>query len=117
MMRAVVFLMLLSASTSVLAHAYLVKSAPVKRAVLHNPPAKIQLWFNERLEQRFSTVALYDSAGKAVAIGPAALDASDPKQLTATVGPLVPGRYLIKYRVLSTDGHIVQDQIPFTVGQ
>ena len=27
------------------------------------------------------------------------------------------GRYVIKYRVLSVDGHIVQDQFPFTIKQ
>lgn len=30
-------------------HAYLVKSAPARRAVLLTAPAQVQLWFNERL--------------------------------------------------------------------
>ena len=31
--------------------------------------------------------------------------------------PLPPGRYLVKFRVLSVDGHIVEDQFPFTIKQ
>jgi len=38
----------------VLAHASLVKSAPARRAVLFKAPPKIQLWFSEKLEARFS---------------------------------------------------------------
>ena len=41
----------------------------------------------------------------------------DPKQLTATLKVLSAGRYVVKYRVLSVDGHVVQDQFPFTVKQ
>jgi len=97
------------------AHAYLVKSSPAQRAVLFHAPAKIQLWFNERLEPRYSSLTLSDSDGKAIDIGKAEVSADDAKQITAVIKPLAAGRYVIKYRVLSVDGHVVQDQFPFTV--
>ena len=97
------------------AHAYLVKSAPAQRAVLFHAPAKIQLWFNERLEPRYSSLTLSNAEGKAIDIGKVEVSADDPKQLTATIKPLAAGRYVVKYRVLSVDGHVVQDQFPFTV--
>ena len=47
---AALLIILLLAPSTVSAHAYLVKSVPAQRAVLFRAPAKIQLWFNERLE-------------------------------------------------------------------
>jgi methionine-rich copper-binding protein CopC len=95
----------------------LVKSVPAQRAVLFRAPAKIQLWFNERLEPRYSTLVVSDSQGNPVDSGTAEVGDDDPKRLSVTVKPLPPGRYMIRYRVLSVDGHIVQDQFPFTVKQ
>lgn len=108
-------IVLLLMPTTVGAHAYLVKSSPAQRAVLFHAPAKIQLWFNERLEPRYSSLTLSDANGNPVEIGKAEVSADDPKQLTAVLKPLAAGRYVIKYRVLSVDGHVVKDQFPFTV--
>ena len=99
------------------AHAYLVKSVPAQRAVLFRAPAKIQLWFNERLEPRYSSFTLSDAAGNPVEIGNSEVPSDDPKQISASIKSLPAGRYLIKYRVLSVDGHVVQDKFPFTIRQ
>jgi len=99
------------------AHAYLIKSVPAQRAVLFRAPVKIQLWFNERLEPRYSSLTLNTADDKPVDIGKAEVSAEDPKQLSVSISPLPAGRYVIKYRVLSVDGHIVKDQFPFTVRQ
>ena len=117
MLRAklVIALALLLMPATADAHAYLVKSSPAQRAVLFHAPAKIQLWFNERLEPRYSSLTLSGADGKAIEIGQVEVSADDPKQLTATINPLAAGRYVVKYRVLSVDGHVVQDQFPFTV--
>jgi methionine-rich copper-binding protein CopC len=111
---AVIFLFLFSPSP-LLAHAYLVKSIPAQRAVLYRAPTKIQLWFNERLEPRYSFLSVSEENGEPVEIGGNAVDSNDAKLLAATLKTLPPGRYLIKYRVLSVDGHVVQDQFPFTI--
>ena len=109
------FFLLIPAPLS--AHAYLVKSVPAERAVLLRAPAKIQLWFNERLEPRYSSISVSDSAGNRMDDGKMAVSVEDPKQLSASVKSLPAGRYLVRYRVLSVDGHVVQDQFPFTVKQ
>lgn len=114
---AVFFLLLLLAPSPLSAHAYLVKSVPAQRAVLFRAPVKIQLWFNERLEPRYSSLTVNTAEGKPVEIGKTAVSAADPKQLAVSIKPLPAGHYLIKYRVLSVDGHVVQDQFPFTVKQ
>ena len=112
---AAVFFLSLLAPLPLLAHAYLVKSVPAQRAVLFRAPAKIQLWFNERLEPRYSSIGVSDAGGNPVDIGKAAVGAEDSKQLSISIKPLPAGRYLVKYRVLSVDGHVVEDQFPFTV--
>jgi methionine-rich copper-binding protein CopC len=109
------FLFILLAPSSLSAHAYLVKSVPAQRATLYRAPSKIQLWFNERLEPRYSSLALSDAGGKSVEISNVEVSTEDPRQLSALLKPLPAGRYVVKYRVLSVDGHVVQDQFSFTV--
>lgn len=109
------FYLLLLTPTLAWAHAYLVKSVPARRAILFKAPAKIQLWFNERLEARFSSLSVSDSNGKRVDLDDVQVAGDDPKQLSVGVGPLPPGIYAIKFRVLSVDGHVVEDQFPFTI--
>jgi copper resistance protein C len=99
------------------AHAALVKSSPASRAELHRSPTRIQLWFNERLEAKFSSFTLTNAKGQPVELGAVTVPSDDPKSLSAEVKPLAPGRYVVKYRVLSTDGHIVENQFSFTVHQ
>lgn len=109
----VYFFMLLPAQAY--AHAYLVKSVPAGRATLFTSPGKIQLWFNERLESRFSSVAVLDSNGKRVDVDNAQVLPEDAKQLSIGVQQLPSGRYTVKFRVLSVDGHVVEQSFPFTI--
>jgi methionine-rich copper-binding protein CopC len=99
------------------AHAYLVKSVPAQRATLLRAPARIQLWFNERLEPRYSSFTVSGPDGERVDIGKTMVGRDDAKEISAAIKIFRPGRYVIKYRVLSVDGHIVQDQFTFTVKQ
>jgi copper transport protein len=64
------------------AHAYLVKSVPAGRATLFSSPGKIQLWFNERLEPKYSSASVHDPDGKRVDADHAQVSADDPKQLS-----------------------------------
>jgi copper resistance protein C len=97
------------------AHAYLVKSVPPGRATLFTSPGKIQLWFNERLESRYSSASVLDSDGKRVDLDNAQVSSDDPKQLAIGVKQLQSGRYTVKFRVLSVDGHVVEQGFPFTI--
>jgi methionine-rich copper-binding protein CopC len=115
--RVILVSLLLFAPSTLSAHAYLIKSSPAQRAVLYRPPARIQLWFNERLEPRYSTLSVTDSNGKPVELSPTEITQDDPKRLSATIKVLSAGRFVVKYRVLSVDGHIAEDQFPFTVKQ
>ena len=97
------------------AHAYLVKAIPAQRAVVFAPPARVVLWFNERLEPRFCTMTVADAAGKSVDRGDPQVPGDNPKQLTVGLQPLTPGVYTVQFRVLSVDSHVVADQFTFKV--
>jgi methionine-rich copper-binding protein CopC len=96
-------------------HASLVRSAPARRATLVRAPDRVQLWFSERLEGRFSRLSVWDGAGRQVDFRDVRVDADDPKKLSVGLPPLAPGAYLVRFRVLSVDGHVVEAEFPFTV--
>ncbi len=97
------------------AHAYLVKAIPAQCAVVFAPPARVELWFNERLEPRFCTITVSDAAGNAMDDGVAQVAADNPKRLTIGLRPLADGVYTVQFRVLSVDGHVVADRFTFKV--
>jgi methionine-rich copper-binding protein CopC len=101
--------------TAVLAHAVLVKSAPAQRATLTEPPPRVELWFNERLEPAYSKASVTNEAGTQVDLRDAAVSVDDPRRLMVSLPPLTPGRYTVSFRVLSVDGHVVESTLTFTV--
>ena len=46
-----------------LAHAALVRSTPAARATLSRVPARVELWFNERLEPAYSSLSVQNASG------------------------------------------------------
>jgi methionine-rich copper-binding protein CopC len=75
----------------------------------------VDLWFNERLEPAYSTVTVWNEAGRQVDEQDGAVAADDPRRLTVSLGARTSGMYTVKYRVLSVDGHIVDSRFTFTV--
>jgi len=97
------------------AHAVLVRSSPAHRAVLTQAPERVDLWFNERLEPAYSTVSVWTEAGAQADGKDAAVAPDDARRLTVSLATRAAGRYTIKYRVLSVDGHVVDSSYDFTV--
>ena len=97
------------------AHARLVKSDPSARATIARAPEAVRLWFNERLEPAYSSASVWSEAGAELSREPATVDTADPKLLKLKLPPLAPDRYQVRYRVLSVDGHVVEDSFFFTL--
>ena len=99
------------------AHAIVLESSPIHDAVLPRAPEQVTLRFNSRIEKRFTrvTLAVADRAPVTVAV-PAGDAEATPDQLTIPLGPLGPGVYVLRYRVLAVDGHITEGALRFTVG-
>ena len=97
------------------AHAVLVKSSPARRATLAQPPSRVELTFNERLEPAYSTVSVAANDATRVDDGNVVVGPDDPRRLSVGLAPLKPGTYSVKFRVLSVDGHLVEGTFPFEV--
>ena len=106
---------LLLLATPAWPHATLVRSSPARRATLTTAPDRIQLWFNEAIEPKFSSVSVWDAEGQQVDLGDARVEPDDPKRLIVGVKPLARGTYRVRFRVLSVDGHVVESRLSFTV--
>jgi len=98
-----------------LAHSLLVRSQPERRATVTRAPDEVRLWFSERIEPAYARVSVWDAGGKQVDAGDAAVDQADATTLAVRTPGLRAGRYTVRYRVLSVDGHIVESSFDFTV--
>ena len=106
---------LLLLATPAWPHASLVRSSPARRATLTTAPDRVQLWFNEAIEPKFSSASVWDAAGQRVDREDARVEPEDPKRLIVGLKPLGRGTYRVRFRVLSVDGHVVESEFPFTL--
>ena len=115
MRRAALVVVLLLLPVTAAAHAVLVKSTPARRAVITISPPRVELVFNERLEAAYSTLSLWTTANVRVDDGKAGVGPEDPRRLSLALPALAGGHYVIRFRVLSVDGHLVEGTVPFEV--
>jgi len=101
--------------TSALAHSMLVKAEPPRRAALTKPPTQVRLWFNEKIEGDYASLTVLDAQKRPVTEMKPTLAQDDPKSIVLPLPELVPGKYSVKFRVLSVDGHVVESSFDFTV--
>jgi len=98
-----------------LAHSMLVKAEPPRRAVLAKAPAQVRLWFNEEIEGAYLSLVVLDAEKHPVTEIKPQLAPDDRKSIVLPLPELEPGKYLVKFRVLSVDGHVVESSFDFTV--
>lgn len=111
----IVALVLGAPVTSALAHSMLVKAEPPRRAVLTKPPTQVRLWFNEKIEGDYASLAVFDAQKQPITDVKPTLASDDPKSIILPLPELAPGKYSVKFRVLSVDGHVVESVFDFTV--
>jgi copper resistance protein C len=95
------------------AHSFLEGAEPRPGSTVKTVPGEVRLRFTERLEAAFSTVIVTDERGKRVDRGAAHLEAGAPKRFRVPLLPIGPGRYTVKWRVLSVDSHVVEGEFTF----
>ncbi|MEV4804696.1 copper resistance protein CopC [Nonomuraea sp. NPDC049421] len=93
-----------------LAHDTLKRSSPAKDAEV-TALEEIELEFTASV--KFPFVVLHDASGKQLQLGEPELDG--PLVTTGVTQPLAPGSYTIGWRVVSSDGHPIEGEIPFNV--
>ena len=98
-----------------LAHAKLIRSQPGPFEVLAASPEDVSLWFNERLEDEFNAIEVMDPAGQHIETGFAHVNPRDRTNLLVRLGHLSTGSYVIRWRILSLDGHPARGRFIFSV--
>ena len=98
-----------------LAHAALVKSDPPARGALAHAPSEVRLWFSEPIEPAYAEVSVLDARESAVVAGKGAVPKDNSRLVTLKLHPLAPGRYTVKYKVLSVDGHALNSSYVFDI--
>lgn len=97
------------------AHSMLVKAEPPRRAVLVHAPTQVQLWFNEEIEGDYASLVVLDAEKHPVTEVKPTLAPDDRKSIVLPLPELTPGKYSVKFRVLSVDGHVVESYFDFSV--
>lgn len=95
------------------AHALLVKAEPARRAVLTQAPKQVKLWFNEQIEPAYTRLSVVDATDKPVTAEKFTVPEKEPKLMVLPLPELKPGKYMVKFRVLSVDGHVVESSYDF----
>ena len=96
-----------------LAHAVLLSSSPQKNAAVNGPEITINLKYNSRVDGARSSLSLLKPDGTVERIDGLTQPAAD--SLSATGHKLTKGAYVLRWQVLSSDGHITRGVVPFQV--
>jgi copper resistance protein C len=96
-----------------LAHAVLVSSTPIKNGAMSGPDITINLKYNSRVDGGRSALSLLRPDGTVERIS--GLTQPMPDVVSATTRGLVKGAYVLRWQVLSSDGHITRGEVPFRV--
>jgi hypothetical protein len=110
----ILFAIVLACSPRIaLAHAVLLSSTPQKNVTVSGPEIAISLKYNSRVDGARSTLSLLKPDGTVETVG--GLTQPRPDVLSATGHGLVKGAYVLRWQVLSSDGHITRGEVPFQV--
>ena len=116
MRRLLITALIALAPAAAAAHAFLDHADPRVGSATVKAPTRIQLWFTEGLEPAFCRVIVTGPPGFRGA-GPAKPVAGDPRSLAVDLGgPVPPGAYIVRWRVLSADTHVTEGDFSFRVG-
>ena len=99
------------------AHADLVRSFPKANSTLTKSPKYVQLEFAEALttlkNKNANSIVILDSKAKKIETSKILINRGVAR--VEFIGTLKPGKYLVKYRIVSADGHVLNAQFKFTL--
>jgi copper resistance protein C len=104
----------LSSTSPVLAHSFLVDANPSSKDHVAPAPKTVKLRFGGGVEPNYSKLTIEDANGKILSDGAHEVPGK-PEELSLEAPDLAPGRYIVGYRALSQCGHIVEGNCEFTV--
>jgi methionine-rich copper-binding protein CopC len=99
----------------VLAHAIIVKTSPPQGGVASGNIGKVDVWYDAGIRDSLAALAVISSSGERIDKRDAAIDSADSAHVSVNVNPMPPGKYTVRYRALSADGHMVSGAWEFDV--
>lgn len=94
------------------AHTHLEKAMPANNSVLASPPSELMLHFSEAT--RLTALSIQkEGDSESTNVGTLPKDSSEA--LTVPLSALAPGKYLVKWRALGADKHVMSGTLHFTV--
>jgi len=103
---------MLIGSVAAQAHTHLEKAVPADNSVVTSSPAQITLHFSEAAQLTALTIQK-DGDKEAKTVG--ALPKEPAEELSVPVAALAPGKYVVNWRVVSDDRHVMSGALHFTV--
>lgn len=102
---------LLLFASGVQAHTKLEQAMPADNSVNKAAPKEIVLHFSEAT--RLTALTIQKEGDKEQPLKP--LPTTAAKMITVPVSPLSPGKYLVNWRVVGDDNHVMSGKLRFTV--
>jgi len=99
----------------ILAHAIVVRTSPPQDGEGQANIGKVDVWYDAGIRDSLAALAVVSESGERVDKKDAAIDSADPAHVSVSVAPLTPGKYTVRYRALSADGHMVSGAWEFQV--
>jgi copper resistance protein C len=99
----------------VLAHAIVVRTSPPQNGTAPGSIGKVDVWYDAGIRDSLAALAVVSAEGARVDKRDAAIDSADAAHVSVSVNPLTPGKYTVRYRALSADGHLVSGAWDFEV--
>jgi len=97
------------------AHAILDKATPPVGGTVASAPGEVRLSFSKAIEPQFSRIELTTADGQTVKTVPAAVDPADQQQLVLPLPLLAPGRYRVRWHIVSVDTHSTEGNYTFEI--
>lgn len=98
-------------SLSANAHTHLQKSMPADKSVVTAAPSVVVLTFSEAAN--VTALTLQKGTDKAQPLGP--LPEKAAKEVTVALPALIPGEYVVNWRVAGKDSHVMSGRFAFTL--
>jgi methionine-rich copper-binding protein CopC len=96
------------------AHAVVIESSPKDKEILTGAPKEVILHLNSNIEKSLVRISLTGSGGRTIPL-PRPAAGGPPDRLVIPLPGIGPGDYVLRYRVLSTDGHATSGVLRFSV--
>jgi len=93
------------------AHTHVEKAVPADNSTVKAAPKEIMLHFNEAA--RLTALSIQKEGEKEQAVKP--LPSAPSEMVSVPIPPLAPGKYLVTYRVMGDDNHVMSGKLHFTV--